>query len=600
MYWSSGILIDRLEPAGLFGERDSMIAAFRQAPRNSAECTRDMYISRQTAKRRWPTPGKLMQVLTLLSSLVSVCLTSAAENRDMEGFERIRYRLDAASGEEGAAPMLGDLRWPDEVFAFYQRRTFRPAWSANGEINDQAIELLRAIRTADTHGLRPGDYHIEAIAQALSARDTGLKAEARDELDLLLTDAWLTYGAHLLRGRVDPASLDSSWRSSPQEHDLVQILSRGLSEGRATQRLRDLAPKHGGYKRLMQLLSHYREVQTWGGYPRIAASRTLRRGDYGPAVERLREHLLYQGDLVVVDPVDPSVFDESLEAAVIRFQRRHGIEPDGVVGSTTLAELDKPVAERIRQIERNLERWRWLPYDLGRRYILVDIAGFELRVIEDEHTVMDMQVIVGRDYRQTPIFNDRIRYLVLSPYWHVPASLAIKDILPLARRDPGYLVAHGFQVLTGSGAEERVVDPSTIDWERISENNFPYRFRQDPGPFNSLGRVKFMFPNEFNVYLHDTPSVGLFARTARDFSSGCIRVERPLDLAEYLLSGASGWTRERILRGMNSGQERNISLPTPVPVHMIYLTVWTEPDGTVYFRPDVYGRDARLDTALSQ
>jgi L,D-transpeptidase YcbB len=299
--------------------------------------------------------------------------------------------------------------------------------------------------------------------------------------------------------------------------------------------------------------------------------------------------------------VDPAVFDAPLQAAVIRFQRRHGLETDGAVGPITLAELDRPVAERIRQIERNLERWRWLPHDLGSRYILVDIAGFELRVFEDEHMVMDMQVIVGRDYRQTPVFNDQIRYLVLSPYWNVPASLAVKDILPLARSDPRYLQEHGFKVLAGGwGADARVVDATMVDWENISESNFPYRFRQDPGPYNSLGRVKFMFPNEFDVYLHDTPSVGLFARTSRDISSGCIRLERPLDLAEYLLDGASGWTRERILSGMNSGKERNITLPTPVPVHMIYLTVWTEPDGTAYFRPDVYGRDARLDTALSE
>jgi murein L,D-transpeptidase YcbB/YkuD len=259
-----------------------------------------------------------------------------------------------------------------------------------------------------------------------------------------------------------------------------------------------------------------------------------------------------------------------------------------------------PVEERVRQIEVNLERWRWLPEDLGQRYILVNIANFELEVVEKSKPVMIMQVVVGKPYWRTPVFSDRMTYLVLSPYWHIPPSIAVKDKLPLIRKDHTYLATYDIKVFQGWGAETREIDPQTIDWSKVTAKDFNYRLRQEPGPLNALGRVKFMFPNKFNVYLHDTPSRELFGKTVRTFSSGCIRIEKPIELAEYLLGGDAKWTRENILAAIDRRVEQTVRLPEPMPVHLLYWTAWSDEEGSIQFRGDIYGRDQLLDKALRE
>ena len=255
--------------------------------------------------------------------------------------------------------------------------------------------------------------------------------------------------------------------------------------------------------------------------------------------------------------------------------------------------------ERIAQIRINLERWRWLPVDLGERHIVVNIAGFRLFVVDSGRTVMTMRAIVGRPYRNTPIFTDVMTYLVFSPYWHVPSGIAGRDILPKIQKDAGYLRANGFQVFRGWDSD-RPIDPGTVAWASLTRANLPYRFRQDPGPQNALGRVKFMFPNDFSVYLHDTPSRDLFNETSRAFSSGCVRVEQPADLAMYLLNDPVGWDRHAIDSAMNQRRERTVRLRASMPVHLLYWTAWAGDDGTLEFPIDIYGRDARLRRALDQ
>lgn len=293
-------------------------------------------------------------------------------------------------------------------------------------------------------------------------------------------------------------------------------------------------------------------------------------------------------------------FDSALEDAVRMFQLRHGLEADGVVGAGTLAALNVPINERVRQMELNLERWRWLPRNLGERYILVNIPSFELEVTEGEKVVLEMRVVVGKTYRRTPVFSSSMTHLVFSPYWHVPPSLAVQDVLPAAQKDLEYLAKKRIKVFRGWGADTVEMDPSAIDWSRLSRSDFPFRFRQEPGPQNALGGVKFMFPNTFNVYLHDTPSRELFLRADRSFSSGCIRIEKPLRLAEYVLGGASGWDAERILAASLKGVEQTVRLPESIPVHLLYWTCWVDARGTVHFRNDVYGRDRLLDDALQE
>ncbi|MCA9770794.1 MAG: L,D-transpeptidase family protein, partial [Myxococcales bacterium] len=274
------------------------------------------------------------------------------------------------------------------------------------------------------------------------------------------------------------------------------------------------------------------------------------------------------------------------------------LEADGVAGRETLAALNVPAAERVRGLLVNLERWRWLPQELGERHVMVNIAGFHLDLVDGGRSVLDMKVIVGRSYRRTPVFSDRIRYLVFNPQWEVPRKLALQDVLPRVREDTAYLEHKGFRVLEGWGADERVVDPATVDWASLGPDHWPYRFRQKPGPTNSLGVVKFMFPNKFDVYLHDTPAKDLFASSKRSFSSGCIRVERALDLAEALLKDDPGWTRERIDATVGAERERTVALRAPVPVHLQYWTAWADEDGSIEFREDLYRRDARVAKAL--
>ncbi len=280
------------------------------------------------------------------------------------------------------------------------------------------------------------------------------------------------------------------------------------------------------------------------------------------------------------------------------FQARHGLAADGVVGAKTLAALNVPVAERMEQIELNLERWRWLPRDLGSRLVVVNIAGFELAAVDEDGRSLEMRVAVGRSYRRTPVFSDEIRYLVFNPSWEVPATLAVRDKLPEIRQDPGYLEQQGFVVLRGWGEDQREVDPDEVDWASLGPGNFPYRLRQSPGPLNALGRVKFMFPNRFNVYLHDTPDREVFARSERDVSSGCIRLEKPMELAEWLLAGSARWDRQMIDRVVAAGDETVASLERPVPVHLLYWTAWADDAGVVQFRRDIYGRDAALGAVL--
>jgi len=258
------------------------------------------------------------------------------------------------------------------------------------------------------------------------------------------------------------------------------------------------------------------------------------------------------------------------------------------------------VEHRVDQLEVNLERWRWLPKDLGRRHILVNIAAFNLDVVEQEAVVMSMRVVVGRPYRRTPVFSDTMRYLVLNPYWQVPRTLAVQDLLPRIKRNVSYLAQQKVRVFQGWGPEAREVDPTTVDWSAITPARFPFRLAQDPGPLNALGRIKFMFLNKYHVYLHDTPAGALFAETQRDFSHGCIRVEDPAGLAEWVLRDVPGWTRTRIDEAMQAERPTRVNLREPLGVVIFYDTVHVNSENVVHFVGDIYGHDRTLDEALER
>jgi len=310
--------------------------------------------------------------------------------------------------------------------------------------------------------------------------------------------------------------------------------------------------------------------------------------------------LLAEGDLLALTFGDPDHFDALLEQAVLGYQRRRGLPVDGKVGAKTVASLNVPVNDRIRQLELNLERLRWLPRDLGQRYILVNMPGFDLQVMEDGRPVASMNVVVGTTAQPTPIFSRTMTYLEVNPYWNIPRRLVAREILPLVQRDPEDLIERNIRVYHGWQADSAELPAEAIDWAGVDPQNHPYRFRQDPGGKNSLGRVKFMFPNQFNVYLHDTPSTGLFARARRAYSHGCIRVAEPIELATYLLREEPFWTRSEIRYAIASGENLKIGLPRPLPVYLVYLTAWVDENGVTNFREDIYGRDELLQVALNQ
>lgn len=529
--------------------------------------------------------------------MLSVPAARGAVDED-EVQEALRHRIEAAAGVPIELRVAGELIHAGSALpAFYERRVYRPAWSDGGNPSAVARALLDAIRAADRQGLRSADYHLAAIERLLTGGGEGpmrpLSMSDLIDLDLLLTDAFLIYASHLLSGRVDPVSLDPLWVANRRERDLVAHLEAALESGRIDEALEELLPPYEGYRRLREELARQRTIVAEAGWPTVPDGPKLALGDEGPRVAALRERLLPMGPRAA-DVAE--TFDEELERAVMAFQRRHGLEPDGVVGQATIRALNVSPEDRARQIELNLERWRWLPSDLGDPYIIVNIAGFELDVIEAGAQALTMRVVVGRPYRRTPVFSDQITYLVLNPSWHVPRHLAVQDVLPQIKKDPGYLQRQRMRVFRGNSP----VAPGSVDWASVTAQSFDFRLRQDPGPTNALGQVKFMLPNRFNVYLHDTPSRELFERAARDFSSGCIRLQRPIELAEYLLRDAPGWTRERIEARIKSGLEQTVSLPRPIPVHLLYWTAWAEPDGIVQFRPDIYGRDAILAKALTE
>ncbi|HEX3033749.1 MAG TPA: L,D-transpeptidase family protein [Thermodesulfobacteriota bacterium] len=520
-----------------------------------------------------------------------------AETLSKQVRQYLRNRIDAP-GTPQIILVEGEPIYSSAMLLhFYERRTFQPVWSDDKGPLPQADALTNEIRQADREGLRPNDYHLDKIETILNdvhkkqIEKKLLNPSELADLDLLLTDAFLTFSSHLLAGCTNPELFDSKRYTDPRESNLVLVLETALSSNKIEEVLRNLLPSNPAYTRLRQALMRYREIAATGGWHVVPYGSTIRAGDRGERVETLRTRLIAEGYLDQKPIRNKDLLDDDLEQAVRAFQKRHGLEVDGAVGPATLGALNVSAQERVRQIEIHMERWRLLPHNLGQRYVIVNVPSFQLYVVEDGQIIMTMNAVVGQLYWRTPVFSTKMTYLVLNPSWNIPRSIAIQEVVPIIRKNPGYLTEHKIRVFQGSGAKTQRIDPKTIDWSKVSARNFRYRFRQDPGPKNPLGRVKFMFPNEFNVYIHDTPSQELFSKTERCFSHGCIRIEKPIDLAEYVLRSDPRWTREKILSEIETGKEKVVPLPEPIPVYILYLTAWVDEEGTVQFRKDLYGHD---------
>ncbi|XOV92950.1 MAG: murein L,D-transpeptidase [Bacteroidota bacterium] len=475
------------------------------------------------------------------------------------------------------------------VSQFYFSNLFVSIWNAQ-----RAMGLLEAIENCDKEGLNPEDYHFSVLNTLFTKQDKTVLEQA--EFELLLTDSFLLLASHMMSGKVDPTLIDSNWKTVRREGDPVELLKLAIGSSDIMGTLYSIRPKYKAYARLMDKLALHLQIAEKGGWEKIADGETIRIGAEDNRVVAIRKRLRSTGDLKSEMDEESKIYDEDVQNAIKRFQKRHGLEIDGNVGKLTLESLNVPVEDRIKDIRVNLERCRWLPQDLGDHYIMVNIPAFEMEVIKNGEVKIEMDVAVGKPYRETPVFSSKMIYLVLNPYWTVPPTILANDMIPAQAKNPNYLKNVNIKVLDTRG---NVVDPATIDWNTVSAKTFPYILRQDPGPNNALGEVKFIFPNPYNVYMHDTNHRELFVKADRALSSGCIRLSRPRQLEEYLLIENSDWTEEKISEVLKSQQNYTVPLAEPLMVYLQYWTSFIDEQGLHNFRKDVYGRNERVYRALT-
>jgi murein L,D-transpeptidase YcbB/YkuD len=471
--------------------------------------------------------------------------------------------------------------------AVYGARAFAPLWS-----DERAAAVTRVVEAAGADGLDPAAYQGAALA-AHAVAQTPDEIAARD---LLVTGAVLAWVIDMHRGVAPPRPSDEA-AVEPRAIDAVASTIAAAEAPDTAAYLGSLAPRHPGYARLRAALAAHRALAAAGGWPAVPDGPSLRPGDADPVIAIVRQRLAVTGELAVAN--DAPLYDAELETAVRAFQRRHGLEPDGVVGHATRVALGTTVDQRIEQIVANMERWRWLPDELGPRHVRVNIPGYALEMVDSGRTVLEMPVVVGSTTRRTPQLSSRITTLVFNPTWTVPVKLARQDMLPKVRRDQQYFANQGIRIYASWSPDAGEVHPDEIDWQAIGADIGGLKLRQEPGPGNPLGRVKFVMPNGFDVYLHDTNAKGLMQRARRAQSSGCVRLGDALALADLLLDGQVGWTPERRAAVTADWTTRTVSLGRPLPVHLVYETAWIGPDGTMQFREDVYGRDRALVNAMT-
>jgi murein L,D-transpeptidase YcbB/YkuD len=481
----------------------------------------------------------------------------------------------------------------------YSGNELQPFWIEDGKPGPRAADILAVLEDAESQGLEPASYFVDKIHQYWDSQDTtGLV-----RLDILLTLGMMRYVADQHEGRIEPREVDPELFATARdvEVDWDALRQNAFEAPDMKAFLDQQAPPFLQYHELQKKLAEYRALAAKGGWPSISAGETLKPGMENPRVDMVRKRLAVTGDLAP-ENMDSDVFDAALEEAVKRFQKRHNLAPDGAVGKQTLAAMNVPVETRIDQIVINMERYRWLKRTLmGDRLVAVNIAGFEAVAGKPGKFDVTMPVIVGKTYHETPVFSDTIKYVVFNPYWNLTPSIARNETLPKLKKDSHYLKKHNMRIFKGWGPDAPELDATKIDWSKVSKKDMNrYRVRQDPGPDNALGTLKLVFPNKYNVYLHDTPAHGLFKKEQRAFSHGCIRMGRPAEMAAWVLGGEEkGWSLARVNEIIAGRKRQVVVLDQPVPVYILYRTAFVNPENhTLYFYEDIYGRDKLLAKAL--
>ena len=525
----------------------------------------------------------------VLSLLLFVCFLSTAcsqGNNNLNSYEN-QPKIDSTiviAYIKSNPEFKQQLYWAKE---FYKERENNLGWFKNNEIVPQAAQFLAVVDKAGEDALNPNDYKIKDIEGLIvklkdSKADSAVYHQSMSELDLALSNTYFLWANDYYRGKIVPKKNENiEWDIKRNKIKLHKALATVLEYRESKYEYADFKPLHKDYSNLKIALAKYRQIQEQGGWPTIAMG-TYKLGDSSANISNLRKRLV--GD-------NQTKYDITLDQAVKKFQVSHGLNPDGKIGKETIRLLNIPVKDRINTIILNMERWRWIPKSFEKDYLLVNIPEYKLHIYEGGEEKFNMRVIVGKTLNSTPIFSDKLEYVVISPYWNVPMSIILKELAPKITANINYLDRLDMEVVD---YKKNPVNPSSINWSNIDENNFKYIVRRRPGPKNDLGNVKFIFPNENNVYLHDTPNDQLFSQEKRGFSHGCVRLEKPLDLAVYLLRDIPGYDKQKIQDIIELRKEKSVILKEKLPVYLLYMTAWADADGNMNFRDDIYSHDQAL------
>jgi murein L,D-transpeptidase YcbB/YkuD len=521
----------------------------------------------------------------------------------------IRQKLSGQKTPRTVQIKNENIRVYGSLPALYQKQDYKPLWiNEDGPVSETA-QMVEAIRNSYKEGLNPENYYLKETEDTLTRVSAGSgsgklpNAELLAELDILLSNSFLQYSSDLLYGQVAPQRIDLELVFGERPLNLNTLLITAVKENKINETLAGLLPEYPVYGRLRAALEQYRKYEAEGGWKPIPIGPKLRKGMRGRRVMALKERLVVTGELEN-SYLRNDVYDEALFEAVKRYQERNGLYVDGVAGDSTIESLNVPAEELVKRIMLSMERWRMLPQNMGNKFVLVNIASYHLYAVENNRDALSMKIVVGKPKWNTPIFSEEMTHIVINPYWDIPPSIFKDDIAPLIRSDPDYMAERNIQAVGLSMDEPDTADEAEVASAKEAYINKVltgnYRLRQNPGPSNPLGRIKFLFPNKYSVYLHDTPNRGYFQRSRRNFSHGCIRVEKPVELAEFVLSSDPRWTIERIQSAIGKGTTQTVALPVQIPGYILYFTAWANQDGSVDFYKDVYGLDQVLQNALLQ
>lgn len=508
---------------------------------------------------------------------------------------------------------LSELRWPNFsdytkiLQEFYESYGYSLVWVNGMQPTTQARQAIAILLDADQKGLSTDDYDgprwTDRLAKLKPATSQPSEADAL-RFDAALSVCLMRYISDLHVGKINPKHFNFGFDIQARKYDLAQFVKKDVADAPDVSAvLAQVEPPYPGYRRTIQALQKYLVLaKEYTGAPLPASAKTIAPGDSYPGIPQLIRELQVVGDLPAdaTLPADGTIYQDPLVDAVKNFQRRHGRDPDGRLGAQTLADLNVPLSSRVRQMQLTLERWRWMPASYEKAPIVANIPEFRLRAYDDNFKIaLTMNVVVGKAFaHSTPVFENELAYLVFRPYWSVPFSIAKAEFFPQITRDPDYLAKKGFEVVD---SRQNVVTSGTVTPEIFAQLRAGKLFiRQLPGPKNSLGLVKFIFPNDYNVYMHDTPAQEFFSKSRRDFSHGCIRLQKPAELAALVLRDNPGWNIDRVRAAMNGGTTQQVNLAHPIPVLIVYGTVIVTEDGLVHFYDDIYGYDSQLEKALDK